>query len=58
MMFIYNVFSTISKQSPLTTIITKQFSCLKSSLWMTTFVGDWTRLIHYTFSRLNAISDL
>jgi hypothetical protein len=32
-----------------TTIITKQFSCLKPSLWTTTFVDNWTRLIHYTF---------
>jgi hypothetical protein len=33
----------------LNTIITKQFSCLKPSLWTTTFVDDWTRLIYYIF---------
>jgi hypothetical protein len=32
-----------------TTMYVKQCDCLKPCLWTTTFVDDWTRLIHYTF---------
>jgi hypothetical protein len=31
------------------TMYVKQCDCLKNYLWTTTFVDDWTRLIHYTF---------
>jgi hypothetical protein len=32
-----------------TTMYVKQCDCLKPCLWTTTFVDDWTSLIHYTF---------